>query len=61
MAKRDQFPFSNECRYDWLIYVFDAALMAIVLIISYFWYIGNALKQPVARHGENFEMIHDEP
>ncbi|KAF1363485.1 hypothetical protein EJ07DRAFT_162737 [Lizonia empirigonia] len=53
----DGYLLSNE----WPIYVFDAALMAIVLAICSCWYVGDNLKQPILQGEDNFEMLRAEP
>ncbi|OAL52709.1 RTA1-domain-containing protein [Pyrenochaeta sp. DS3sAY3a] len=44
---------------EWPIYVFDAALMAIVLSICCFWYVGDVTKQFSHEDSDRYEMMTD--
>ena len=47
---------------EWPIYVFDALLMVIVLVICCKWYVGDISKQAtVTTHGDEFGMMASEP
>ncbi|CAN9404379.1 unnamed protein product [Alternaria sp. RS040] len=46
---------------EWPIYVFDATLMVVVLIIGSYWYVGALGKQPVESEDGTFEMLRCSP
>lgn len=42
---------------EWPTYIFDALLMAFVLVICAFWYVGNISYTQVGENGESVEMM----